>query len=75
MLYRFENNRILPKNMRLKMKSTKTKNYVKNDVRYTTLKNDVRYATLKNDVRYAKKSFLMVYVGTYGYYENIKIKL
>ena len=50
MLYRFEDNRILPKNMRLKMKSTKTKNY-------------------------AKKSFLMVYGGTYDCYENIKIKL
>ena len=29
------------------------------------------YARYKN---YAKKSFIMVYVGTYDCYENIKIK-
>ena len=40
-------------------KSQKTKNYITNYARYTTL----------------KKSFLMVYVGTYDCYENIKTKL
>ena len=37
--YRFGNGRILPENVRLKYKSTKTKNYVINYGRYTTLKN------------------------------------
>ena len=37
--YSFGNDRILPKNVRLKQKSTKTKNYVTNYARYTTLKN------------------------------------
>ena len=40
-------------------KSLKTKNYVTNYARYATL----------------KKSFLMVYIGTYDCYENIKTKL
>ena len=40
-------------------KSPKTKNDVTNYARYTTLKN----------------SFLMVYVGTFDCYENIKTKL
>ena len=37
----------------------KTENYIINYARYTTL----------------KKSFLMVYLGMYDCYENIKIKL
>ena len=44
--YRFGNDRILPKNVRLKQKSTKTKNYVINYARYTTLKNGFLLFTL-----------------------------
>ena len=44
--YRFGNDRILPKNVRLKQKSTKTKNYVINYARYTTLKNHFLWFTL-----------------------------
>ena len=37
--YRFRNDQILPKNVWLKYKSMKTKNYVINYARYTMLKN------------------------------------
>ena len=39
--------------------SIKTKNYVRNYARYSTL----------------KKSFLVVYIGTYGCYENYNISI
>ena len=55
--YRFGNDRILPKKVWLKKKSTKTKDYVVNYARY---------------IHYTKKSFLMLYVGTYDFYENKK---
>ena len=45
-LNRFGNDRILPKNTRLKYKSTKTKNYVKNYARYTTLNNYFLWFTM-----------------------------
>ena len=44
--YRFGNDQILPKNVRLKWKSTKTKNYVIDYTRYTTLKNHFLWFTL-----------------------------
>ena len=43
-------------------KSIKTKNYVRNYARYTTLIILCTYTS----------SFLMVYVGTYDFYENSK---
>ena len=58
--YIFQNDRIQPKNVWLKQKSTKSKNYVKIYARYKHC---------------AKKHVCwMVYVGTYDCYENIKIK-
>ena len=44
--YRFGKDQILPKNVRLKQKSTKTKNYVINYARYTMLKNHFLWFTL-----------------------------
>ena len=41
--YRFGNGQILPKNVKLKWKSTKTKNFEINYARYTTLKNHLVY--------------------------------
>ena len=45
--YRFGNDQILPKNVQLKQKSTKTKNYVINNARYTKLKNHFLWFTLE----------------------------
>ena len=44
--YSFGNDRILPKNVRLKQKSTKTKNCEINYARYTTLKIHFLWFTL-----------------------------
>ena len=60
MFYRFGNDWILRKYVRLKQKSMKTKNYIINYARYTMLKHSF---------------FLMVYVRTCDCYENIEIKL
>ena len=45
--YRFGNDRILPKNVRLKQKSMKTKNCVLNQARYTKEKNHFLWFTLE----------------------------
>ena len=44
--YRFGNGQILPKNVKLKWKSTKTKNFEINYARYTTLKNHFLWFTM-----------------------------
>ena len=38
-IYIFRNDQILPRNLQLKQKATKIKNFVINYARYTTLKN------------------------------------
>ena len=46
--YRFGNDPILPKNVRLKYKSRKTKNYIINYARYIKLENHFLWFTLEH---------------------------
>ena len=57
--YRFGDDRIVPKNMRLKLQ----------------LYENQKLRKKLRQIHYPKKPFLMVYVGTYDCYEDIKRKL